>query len=457
MPEQTISRSADVEEARARLLERVKAWAYACVAKYGDAMPTDIHDQATYTTGWAPYLVDSGDAELLHFLKRLRDQIRDHFVATDQWHHGYWRAQEAHHGTEHFELFLGTLYRLDPADGETQRQLLDAAEHIGNWVDGIPSWFDPSTGLFRSMYLGTEIVRAQPGMDLNVPDHLRFVNLCLLAHEMRAERRYLAFADAYARQWAEVIADAPELPIGLTPAGPITAFDATTERAYRRFAGMTGHLDDNLDRAENLLASNGIGAMLTLWRRIGEPVSRRAVERLVAILVTQVADPDAGPAAAAVRAYRSATGDRRYDQAVLDAIDDAAAVRDPQLIRQIGIEPNVRRPERPHGIGKRADMPNWFEDGAPRRHNPITLAIAAEIRGDTALTTCALDLARTYLEVAMATLPDGRHHGCAANTVSAVARGHGRDNGAGVITGVLGCQRTGDRLGFWRDLVSDDH
>jgi hypothetical protein len=446
MIQQTINRSADVAEARARLLARVGTWAEDCMARYEDAPPTDVHDQGTYTTGWAQYVAAGGDADVLSFLKRLRDQIRDHFVATDQWRHGYWRAQEAHHGTEHFELFLGTLHRLDPADAETQRQLLDAAEHIGNWVAEIPAWFDAETGLFRSMYLGTEVVREEPGMELNMPDHLRFVNLCLLAHEMQGGDRYLDFAAAYARRWAEAILAGTDLPIGLTPDGPITAFDATTERAYRRFAGMAGHLDDDLDRAENLLASNGIGAMLTLWRLTNEPAYRRAVERLLDLLVTQLSDPDAGPAADAIRAYRAATGAPRYDQTLLDTVAAAREARDPLTLRQIGIEPEVRRPERPHGIGKRADMPNWFEDGAPRRHNPITLAVAAEIGEDPALATCALDLARTYLELAIATLPDGRHHGCAANTVSAVARGHGRDNGAGVVTGVLAAiQGTAER------------
>ena len=70
--------------------------------------------------------------------------------------------------------------------------------------------------------------------------------------------------------------------------------------------------------------------------------------------------------------------------------------------------------------------------------NPITLAVAAEILGDDALAARALDLARAYFALARQALPDGRDHGCAARTVSAVARGHGRDNHAGVVTAVLG-------------------
>ena len=33
--------------------------------------------------------------------------------------------------------------------------------------------------------------------------------------------------------------------------------------------------------------------------------------------------------------------------------------------------------------------------------------------------------------------PDGRDHGCSARSVNAIARGHGRENHAGMITAVL--------------------
>jgi hypothetical protein len=82
-------------------------------------------------------------------------------------------------------------------------------------------------------------------------------------------------------------------------------------------------------------------------------------------------------------------------------------------------------------------MLRWFEDGRPRRHSPVLLSLAAEIRGDPELAARAVDLARAYFTIATRCLPDGREHGCAARTVNAVARGHGRDNGTGVVTGVL--------------------
>ncbi len=92
---------------------------------------------------------------------------------------------------------------------------------------------------------------------------------------------------------------------------------------------------------------------------------------------------------------------------------------------------------RPAGVGKRQDRPLWDEDGQPRQHNPILLAAAAQIKNDQSLATQAVDLARTYFNLARQVYPHGRHHGCSARTVSAIGRGHGRDNNAGMSTAVL--------------------
>ncbi len=434
----TVVASANLAEARERFLADVGTWVRDCIERYADVPPNDVHDQATYTTGWEPYIQQTGDTKALAFMQQVRDEIRAHFTNLGLWKHGYWTMQEAHHGTEHFELFLGALFRLAPEDEVTQAQLLDAAEHIGNWCADVPPWFDEATGLFRSMYLGTQGARIMDGAELNVPDHLRFVNLCLLAYDMSGKARYLALATRYAQLWAEAIVAAPMPPVGLLPSGPVYELIGDAERVYRGFAGMAGHLDDAVDRTENLLASGAINSLLKLWALTEESVFRSAAERLLDTLATQLGDPDAGAAADAIRAYRRATGDTRYDEAVLQALAPLA----PYAIQTLSIEPKVLRATRPHGIGKRKDTPNWYEDGQPRKHHPILLAVAAEIQQDDALATRAMDLARTYFALACKTLPDGRQHGCAANTVSAITRGHGRENHAGMMTGVLGVMPT---------------
>ena len=136
-----------------------------------------------------------------------------------------------------------------------------------------------------------------------------------------------------------------------------------------------------------------------------------------------------------MRTYRRRTGDTRYDKAVLEA----AARLDPFDIAEITLDTAFKRPaRRASGVGKRSDAPRWLEDGRERRHNPITLAVAAEIGEDSALHARAVDLARTYFLLERAAFPDGRDHGCSARSVSAIARGHGRENHAGMTTAVLG-------------------
>lgn len=431
----TIEPSADLAEARDRFLADVRSWVVECIARYGDAPATDVHDQGTYTTAWEPYIEATRDDEALAFMRRLRDRTRDHFVATGQWRHGYWTMQEAHHGTEHFELFLGALSRLDPGDTVTTEQLLDAAEHLGNWAPEVTPWFDWDHRLYRSTFFGTGGVRTEPGMEVNIPDHLRCVNICLLTFQASGEQRFLDLAAVYGGQWAWAVVDEAALPVALTVDGPLTTLSQEEERNYRAFVGQAPpDLASAVDRAENLLASDATGAFLTLWRETGDDQFRLAAERLLDVVVTQLDDPDAGVAADAIRRYRRVTGDNRYDTTVLRAVERL----DPWGCETLALDLDFRLTSRPPGMGKREDMLRWLEDGKPRRHNPILLALAAEITSDRALATRALDIARAYFAAAKSALPDGRDHGCAARTVSAVARGNGRENHAGVVTAVLG-------------------
>ena len=68
------------------------------------------------------------------------------------------------------------------------------------------------------------------------------------------------------------------------------------------------------------------------------------------------------------------------------------------------------------------------------------LAIAVSVIGGLGVAKGILVLASgdRYLHLARASFSDGREHGCSARSVSAVARGHGRDNNTGILTGVLG-------------------
>ncbi len=187
MISQPVLVSDSLEQAVGAFLDEIGEWVRACICDYADAdadgetpLPVDVHDQGSYTAAWGPYLRARNDEQGLTWMTRLRDRVNEHFHATDQWRHGYWRMQEAHHGTEHFEIFLGELWRLRPDDGETVSRMIDAVEHVGNWSPDVPPWFDWDTGLFRSFHFGADGVGEAPGDAVNVPDHIRCVTLCLV-------------------------------------------------------------------------------------------------------------------------------------------------------------------------------------------------------------------------------------------------------------------------------------
>ncbi len=428
-----VTESATVEQAAGDFLAQVAQWTDHCIARYAAAPATNVHDQGTFTTGWEPYIRATGDVGALAFLKSQRDKIRDHFVQSDQWHHGYWRMQEAHHGTEHYELFLGMLWRLDPADATTVTQIVDVAEHLGNWSPAVAPWFDWDSGLYRSFLFGADGVQLLDGAELNVPDHLRCSNIALLAHRATQEARYLEVAAAQVERWATALLAQDELPIGLLPDRVVYRFDAAEEAIYRARVGQSSMLLTPVDRAESFLASDAINTLLYVWRATEDRLFRQAAERLLDILLPTVTDPDAGAVADAVRHYRQWTGDNRYAGA-LCALAPAVGER----IQTLAFDPAQQVGYRPAGIGRRADMLFWLADDQPRRQSPLTLGLVAELTDDAALATYALDLASAYFQLAQQGLPDGRDHGCAARTVNAVARGHGRENHAGMTTAVLG-------------------
>ena len=435
-----VPRSSSLRRACHHFLDTLQAWVEACIARHDDQPPLgpDHHDQLTYTTPWATLIEHREHDAALGFMKRRRDQVVAHYEQCGAWYHGYWKRQEAHHGTEHFELFLGTLQRLDPEDRETRRQLEDAAEHFGNWSDAAPAFFDWDTGLFRSVYLGTEHVGDDPAAAINMPDHVRFINIALPLFSVTANSRYLSLAKSHMSKWAEAINGAAQVPLALLPSGPLETLDDQQAATYAGFAGAAGITQASaiapIDRAENFLASSAVQTLLAMWRHTGVDAYRRAAERLIDELATQLGDPDAGAAAAIIRDYRDATSDRRYDERVVSAV---APVID-ALPHALTLLPQQTLGRGGGGVGKRSDMPAWQVDQhKPRPVHPITLLLAGQIEGAEAWVIQAVDLAHAHFRLASQAFRSGRHHGCCAQSVSAVARGHGRDNDAGMVTAVL--------------------
>jgi len=415
-----LTRCQDPREAGQKLLAEVSSWASECIQRYRDAKPLDTPDQAIYATGWMPLLYFEPAHPAGRFLHQIRDQVAHHFTEGGAWRHGYWRMADVTRGMKHFEQFLCPLARLDE-DVITIGQVLDVAEHVGHWNDDVAPWYDEEKGLFPSHTFGAEGYSKDGAGAFNTPAHFHVINLALGAFRLNRSDRYARWAIQYGGRWAGAILAGDELPIGLDDKGPV----------YEPRISNDGR--ENLHRAEALLAVDGVQAMLKLWNITKEEPFRQAAERILDALMPELLDPDAGALAAAIRFYRRMTKSKRYDAAVIEnfscLIPGGVEVIDLDVAPLFGADVL--------GLGKCQDLPHWKEDGQMRQHNPILIGLAAEIANNRELAACAMDFATAYLSLAQRAFPDGREDSDSARTVSAVARGHARDNGAGMVTEVL--------------------
>lgn len=436
----TVSHSNNLQEACNRLTSHLQDWAENCIAAYQSEPAIEMHDQLTYTICFPLLIQKKGYQAALEFMKAERDKVQKSWVAQGEWNHGYWKFYEAHHGTEHFDLFLHTLYRLDPSDTQTKQDICNVADMILGENENVPKWVDPETGLFYSMYLGSEKIGDPHTSGLNIAEHIRFVRLLLFAYEVSGAEKYLDFSKRYMNLWANAICSGDKIPLGLTSDAVVYDFDEKNEVAYRNFAGMIPkNMHRNLDRAENIFASEGVDVFLALYKLTHESHYLISAQRLLDSMIDELGkDPDAACLAHTIRLYRNITKDTRYDDAVLRAAKEHPIADIDTLSLEKTVRPGVKETgRRESGLGKRADLSIYYENDSLRVANPLLNALAAEIAMDETLAQEAVDLADAYFMLAQQAFESGREHGCSAQTVNAITRGHGRENNAGMITAVL--------------------
>lgn len=432
MPEairQTVDRSGSVEEAVERFLDEVHDWARAAMKHTGPGYTSDSHDGGTFMTPWQVLLQAREVPEVFGFFKAYRDAAKAHFEQAGQWHHGYWKEQEAHHGTEHFDIYLHTLWQLDGDDDATHRQMIDAAEHILNRVPEVPAWYDIETDRFRSFYLGTETV-GKPGPQR--PEHLRFASMTLHVHDMTGEMAYLEHAARYVADWTDAILEGPALPKGLDAEGGVYGSD--DESDFRTACGAApADLSGNDKRAENLLASAACDTLLRLYQKTGVMQFDLAARRILDVAAPTLADTAAWQVQGGIGRYCDATGSTRWD-------DDLAHVPE-QALREVGtlvMHPEVDHPRDTFRMGRRHDMPVYEDNHGDEAPSPLLQMLVGRVIDNDDLKKRALDTGRTMLAMARRAYGDVTEHGCTSRAAHSIARGHGRRNGCGVVTDVLG-------------------
>jgi hypothetical protein len=392
-----------------------------------------------------------------HF-EHLRDQLAG--WVQRECLHGYEAEAEAHHGTEPFLLFLPRYLGLLPKDRVAAGLLADAAEHIGNWVKGIPGWFDWDRNRFYGYHIGTRIVGRDPEHAVELAEHFRFIHIALAAYRVMKQDRYLDWALRYGRRRAEMIVTAPkgDLPVMWGPDGQPLRECGYTE-SQRRMSGASHHSQgDPAAGVEVLLASGAVQALGDLFRLSGEQVFRDAAFRIVEPLVAMLHDPYCDPGAAAVSYYRGVFGDDTLDGRIREMVVRIPEEEAGELVLMVPEIPRMVFP----GVGKRADMVHWgvLADGmdrlAPTREPcTATLTLAYQITGDVSFASRALRQASRKLRLARRVLRGGREHADMGGAVCSVAAGHGRNWGSGAVTGCYGPLLLGarERLGAVKPAV----
>ena len=404
-------------------------------------------DEANYALAWFPhYLVTREPA--------IAERFRDLLAALAAWvdtrcFHGYEPEAEAHHGTEPFILFLPRYLALFPRDPTAVRLLLDAAEHVGNWCTDVPDWFDYRRGCFRSFHIGSRVVGDDPRFAFELAEHVRFLHLALAAYRVSGDARYLEWADRYGTVWARRIAAAEDrFPLLWTQAGEPVHEAQAAGQPIAAAAGAGHHVaDDPLAGLENLLASGAMHALGDLYDACGAERYRTAARRLAEPLVAELADPYGDPAAAALGYYRQTFGDRSLDDAIRAQFGRFAPASSRPLAMVFPEEQRRRVP----GVGRRNDMihwTEWHEDGSTRpTRAPCTaaLTLAYRMTGNADYAARALDTAARKLVMARRVLRGGREHADMGGAICSVAAGHGRNWGAGAVTGCYGPLLLGTR------------
>ena len=257
------------------LRRELSLWVEQSIRRDGPDKNQGGEDEANFALAFFPHYLVSGDERIAVWFRALANDLKAWVRA--ECLHGYEPEAEAHHGTEPFLLFLPRYLGLFPDDREAAALLEDVAHHIGNWIEGVPAWYDWTRDVFLSYWIGTRTVGGAHG-DRELAEHFRFLHIALAAWRVTGEARYRDWALRYGRKRAErLLAADGRMPVLWDLDGRGLQPEDLQTRAEWGMAANNHHIaGDPLAGIENLLASGAVYALGDLFLLEGDANRRIA-------------------------------------------------------------------------------------------------------------------------------------------------------------------------------------
>jgi len=425
-----------------RLRAEMSAWIKQSLPLQRRIPWTGGHDEGTFLSAWFGYYVLTGEERTAEFLRWMRDGWLA--WADKNLVHGYYPRGEVHHQPETFLIFLTRMLHLDPKHEPTLRAMDHLAHHVGNWVEGVPEWYDWQRRRFRSYWLGVEVVREEPPYDCEIADHIRLAEILLATYLANGDKRYLDFCRQYADKWCdEILAKGGRVPGVLFPTQDAKKIMAEYVRPSGQppVPGAARAWDGNPSAGVEMhVAACSMDFLMDMFLLTEQERYIAAVKKMMPHVIEAIADPYSEPPGSLYSRYRKITGDTFLDERAMELRGAMPEVESPRS--QLMIADTMDLPH-PMGIGRRRDDLRWgyrkadgtmVEETGP---SAGSLFLAWQITGEEEYLARALGRAADRIALARRHLVDGRHHGCAGATISAVASGHGRCPGIGCVTATL--------------------
>jgi hypothetical protein len=186
-------------EAQAAFLEMTDDYIEGELAKPADAN-IDTHEAGGQWRIAFPHYAVRGDERIPARFEAVM-AARKAYVNKELFH-GYPDCAEVHHHPETFLYFQNPLIYAGLPGAELATESADNfAKLCGNWIEGVPEWYDWKHHGFRSTWLGTREVRAQPPYDYQEANHFRLIDIVLAAWMGTGDDLYIDLAMDYADTW----------------------------------------------------------------------------------------------------------------------------------------------------------------------------------------------------------------------------------------------------------------